>query len=373
MEPEGMNATPTSNVLLVYPFVCEPSAQNQCTLPPQSRLPQFSETSARILNRIKGNGATQHKISADGQLDASKSNDSSVDELTLLLPGDVSRSLSAAQLEYVYKNDDSFETTGVNFAQESIPFRPPHKPIEVDDAVTVAPAEPTREEAIDVQRQAWLGTLPDGVLPAKPELVGFPAGPEASASTLTSYFYGKSKTDLLNILSFADQLEPQLLVDLFVSVSKRHPKLPLFDAPDWETKVREKEAARAVALAAAQARARAHQRPRHGHTLLNPRMRQKRNGVRKVVKITTTTTEAAGKTVVVQEEESEEEELLPPTWRKAGEGLYAMLPPEDEDTLYLADEALVDNERSSVQLKIDSQLMSQQAQIEKKQSDAAIT
>ncbi|OAR00951.1 hypothetical protein LLEC1_01680 [Akanthomyces lecanii] len=338
MEPDGANATPPSNVLLVYPFVSEPGAQNQCTLPPQSRLPQFSKTSARILSRIKGNAATQQKTSAYGHLDASKTNEASVDKLTLLLPENVLQTLSEPELEYVYKNDDSFETVGVDFAQESIPFRPPHEPIEVGNAVTNVSAEPTREEAIDAQRQAWLGTLPNGVLPAKPELVGFPSGPEASASTLTSYVYGKSKTDLLNILSFADQLEPQLLVDLFVSVSKRHPELPLFDAPDWEAKVREKEIAKAVALAAAQARARTHQRPRHGHTLLNPRMRQKRNGVRKVVKITTTTTEAAGKTVVVQEEESEEEELLPPTWRKAGEGLYAMLPPEDENTLYLADE-----------------------------------
>lgn len=338
MEPEGANATSMSNVLLVYPFVSEPGAQNQCTLSPQSHLPQFSETSARILNRIKFHDATQLKNSAVSELNSSKSNDASVDEYTLLLPVDVSQSLSAAQLEYVYKDDDGFQTEGVNFAQESIPFRPPHEPVEVDDAVTDAPAEPTREEAIDAQRQAWLGTLPDGVLPAKPQLVGFPAGQEASASALTNYFYGKPKTDLLNILSFADQLEPQLLVDLIVSVSKRHPKLPLFDAPDWEAKVRERETAKALALAAAQARARAHQRPRHGHTLLNPRMRQKRNGVRKVVKITTTTTEAAGKTVVVQEEESEEEELLPPTWRKAGEGLYDMLPPEDENTLYLADE-----------------------------------
>lgn len=333
MEPESANPTPERNVFLVHPYVSEPGAQNQCTMPPQTRLPQFSEASALILSRIKNNGATQHKARGDGQLDVSKTDQASIDELTLLLPRDASQSPSTPAVEYVYSNDDSFETAGVDFAQESIPFRPPHEPMDEVDAVADAP-EPTREEAIGARRQAWLSTLPDGVQPAKPELVGFPAGPDASASALTSYFYGKSKTDLLNILSFCDQLEPQLLIDLFVSVSKRHPELPLFDAPDWEARVREQEAARA----AAQPRARAHQRPRHGHTLLNPRMRQKRSGVRKLVQITTMT-EAAGKTtVVVQEEESEEEELLPPTWRKAGEGLYAALPPEDQDTLYLADE-----------------------------------
>lgn len=239
---------------------------------------------------------------------------------------------------FIYDNDDSFETANVDFAQESIPFRAPYEPINQDEEMKDAPPQLTREEAIEAQREKWLSSLPEDVRPAKPEQVGFPAGPEASESALTSYFYGKSKTDLLNILSFCDQLEPQLLVDLFVSVSKRHPELPIFDSPDWEEKVRQAEAIKAAALAAAQARARTHQRPRHGHTLLNPRMRHKRKGVRKIVKIATVS-EPAGKTMVVQEEDTEEEEdIMPPTWPKAGEGLYAKLAPEIEDTLYLADE-----------------------------------
>lgn len=336
MEPEIANRRPERNALLVHPYVTEPGVQNQCTLPPESRLPQFTQASSLILSRIKSTRSTPSKSSGNGQIDSTETKDILIDDLTLPLPlpEGSSQSPSALELEYFY-DDDSFETAGVDFAQESIPFRPPYEPADESGQIPDAPAELTREEVIEAKRQEWLAGLPEGVAPAKPELVGFPAGPEASASTLTNYFYSKSKTDLLNILSFSDQLEPQLLVDLFVAVAKKHPELPIFDAPDWEDKVREQEVIKAAALAAAQARARAHQRARHGHTLLNPRMRQKRKGVRKIVKIATTA-ESAGKTIVIQEEESEEEDLLPPTWPKAGEGLYAQLPFEDRDTLYLA-------------------------------------
>ncbi|KAM3459509.1 hypothetical protein MY5147_004633 [Beauveria neobassiana] len=337
MEVDLAHTSTERNSFLVHPFTTEPGAQNQCTLPPHYRLPQFSTASSIILSRIKGNDVAPRDSGEGGQSDTNKIHDASHDEFTLLLP-ESSYTSSAPPVEYVYANDDSFETASVDFNQQSIPFRPPYEPIEEVDAAADAPAAPNREETIEAQRQAWLRTLPEGVRPVKPELVGFSAGPEAPASALTSYFYNKPKTDLLSILSFCDQLEPQLLVDLLVSISKRHPKLPLFDAPDWQEKVLAQEAARA---AAAQMRARAHQRPRHGHTLLNPRMRQKRKRVRKVLEISATATEAAaaaGKMVVLQEVESEDEELLPPTWPRAGEGLYAALPPEDQDTLYLADE-----------------------------------
>ncbi|KAK8143635.1 hypothetical protein G3M48_006956 [Beauveria asiatica] len=336
MEVDTAHTITERNSFLVHPFTTEPGAQNQCTLPPHYRLPQFSIASSQILSRINGNDAAPQQNGGGGQSDTSKIDDASHDEFTLLLPESLYTS-SAPPVEYVYANDDSFETAGVEFDQQSIPFRPPYEPIEEVDAAADAPAASTREETIEAQRQAWLRTLPEGVRPAKPELFGFSPGPEALASALTSYFYNKPKTDLLNILSFCDRLEPQLLVDLLVSVSKRHPKLPLLDAPDWQEKVLAQEAA--ARAGAAPMRAKAHQRPRHGHTLLNPRMRQKRKRVRKVLEISAAPAEAAaGKAVVLREMESEDEELLPPTWPRAGEGLYAALPPEDQDTLYLADE-----------------------------------
>lgn len=321
--------------LLVHPFVSEPGAQNQSTFPPSARLPQFSHISSMILSRIKDSSC----ITSGTLKSEEDEQDTHKDDLTLPLDEDATDRYAAPD-EYIFENDDSFQTANVDFTQESIPFRPPYEPIVEDESMVYAPPEISREEAIEAQRQKWMTSLPEGVSPAKLELVGFTAGPEVSDSSLTSYFYGKSKTDLLNILSFCDQLEPQLLVDLFVSVSKRHPELPIFDSPDWEAKVREQQAVKAAALAAAQARAKSHQRPRHGHTLLNPRMRHKRKGVRKIVKVVVSTAvEPTGKTVVLQEEESEEEEdVLPPTWPKAGEGLYAKLVPDNHDRLYLADE-----------------------------------
>lgn len=292
-----------------------------------------------ILSRIEGNNSTQESTIADSQSKNWYDLGISACELTLPLPGEMPPVDVARGAESIFDNDDSFETSNVDFTQESIPFRPPLVPVVEDDLMTDTPPEISREEAIEAKRREWLAGLPEGVLPAKLELVGFAAGPEAQASSLTNYFYGKPKTDLLNILSFCDQLKPQLLVDLFVSISMRYPELPIFNAPDWEEKVREEEAARIAARAAVQAKNRIHQRSRHGHTLLNPRMRQKRKGIRTIVKVSTTTTgEQTSKTVILREESEEVEDVLPPAWPKAGEGLYATLSLEDEDTLYLTDE-----------------------------------
>ena len=38
-----------------------------------------------------------------------------------------------------------------------------------------------------------------------------------------------------------------------------------------------------------------------------------------------------------QPDEEEEEDLLPPTWRKAGHGMYSMLPLETDDRKFLLD------------------------------------
>lgn len=145
---------------------------------------------------------------------------------------------------------------------------------------------------------------------------------------LTEYFYGKTKTDVLNILSFCDQLKPQLLVDIMVSVAKKHPDLPIFDSPSWNAK----------AMSAASARAKhSHQssrsaaRLRHGHTVIESRVKHKHKTSKKTIKIAP----------IPLEEESplmDYGDSLPPMWPKAGEGLYAKLSPEDEDRAFLLDE-----------------------------------
>ncbi|KAL7786210.1 hypothetical protein V8C37DRAFT_392905 [Trichoderma ceciliae] len=183
------------------------------------------------------------------------------------------------------------------------------------------------QQEVERRRAKNLAALSDDVVPAKAELVGFWAG-QASTAALTEYFYGKKKTDVLNILSFCDQLKPQLLVDIMVSVAKKHPDLPIFDSPNWNAK----------AMSAISARAKhSHQssrsatRPRHGHVVLESRTKHKHKVSKKTIKITS----------ITQTEESpllDYRDSLPPTWPKAGEGLYAKLSPEDEDRAFLLDE-----------------------------------
>ncbi|KAF4983254.1 hypothetical protein FZEAL_1292 [Fusarium zealandicum] len=199
-----------------------------------------------------------------------------------------------------------------------------------------------RQYEIEKLRQKRLAALPRGVVPAKPALVGFGAGqaPDASVSpTLcqgccqgynkvlltrpkkrAEYFESMRKTDLLNVLSLCDQLKPNLLVDVLVSVSKRHPDLPLFSSPDWETQT--------------PATARTHNisnKPRHGHVLLSAKARPKHKTTKKILKRTRVIE-------VITSAPEEDEDVLPPTWAKADEGLYSKLPPEVEDREFLLDE-----------------------------------
>ena len=130
---------------------------------------------------------------------------------------------------------------------------------------------------------------------------------------------------MLNILSFCDQLKPQLLVDIMVSVAKKHPDLPIFDSPNWNAK-----AMSAISARAKHSHSRSTTRLRHGHTVLEPRMKHKHKSSKKTIKITS----------MPKEEESPlmDRDSLPPMWPKAGEGLYAKLFPEDEDRAFLLDE-----------------------------------
>jgi hypothetical protein len=146
----------------------------------------------------------------------------------------------------------------------------------------------------------------------------------------SEYFYSKKKTELLNLLSFCDQLRPQLLVDILVSVSRKHPELPIFDSPDWWSRF---SGAARPKPALAKSKPRSHDRPRHGH-IINPKAKIKIKTGKRVIK------PAASAQVVEQSAPEEEEEVdaLPSTWPKAGEGLYATLLLETEDRKFLIDE-----------------------------------
>ncbi|KAF4123902.1 PHD finger protein [Geosmithia morbida] len=185
-------------------------------------------------------------------------------------------------------------------------------------------------------------------------------------SMRTEYFYAMKKTDVLNVLSFCDQLKPQLLVDIMVSVSKRHPDLPMFNSPDWEV------AASASASITEQQKKRQQQqllhrrrsplgsRSRHGHSLLNSKARQNRGRVtttRRPMNIATKKNKVKSPLKRShlahevdkgqenedegeddeEEEEDEEVDVLPETWPRPGEGMYAKIAPETDDGSLLAD------------------------------------
>ncbi|KAH7163146.1 hypothetical protein B0J13DRAFT_518385 [Dactylonectria estremocensis] len=180
-----------------------------------------------------------------------------------------------------------------------------------------------RTDETERLRQKRLAVLPRGVVPAKSELVGFGAG-RAHDSARNEYFSRMKKTDLLNILSLCDQLKPQLLVDMLVSVSKRHPDLPIFDSPDWEAEL--PSAQRLVKAP------RMDEKPRHGHVLPNAKARLKAKATKKILKRTRVIE-------VVTDMPGLDDDVLPPTWAKADKGMYAeLLLPDTEDTSLLLDE-----------------------------------
>lgn len=157
-----------------------------------------------------------------------------------------------------------------------------------------------------------------------------------------------TKTDVLNLLSFCDQLRPQLLVDIMVSVSKRHPDLLIFNSPDWNGNESRSTVADSSSKAAHASR-KAHLpsgRPPHGRSLLNSKAKQKiKSGSiakQSSIKRPAKRSQLAGETVEaaagMQGEGDIDDDAPPPTWPKAGEGLYAKLASEINDRLFLADE-----------------------------------
>ncbi|KAF5125589.1 hypothetical protein E5D57_010277 [Metarhizium anisopliae] len=135
------------------------------------------------------------------------------------------------------------------------------------------------QAAVENIREKRLSAITDGISPAKSELVGFYAG---------------QASDIVRPISRS--LDAQ--------------------------------------IAAAVRRARPAGRPRHGHTVLNPKSRQRQKNAKKALKRLI----RAEHEVDTPEDEDVEEDVLPSTWPKAGQGLYSKLPPETEDRTFLADD-----------------------------------
>ncbi|GJC92696.1 PHD-finger domain-containing protein [Colletotrichum higginsianum] len=167
---------------------------------------------------------------------------------------------------------------------------------------------------IERRREKRLATLPKF---PKTEIVGFEAG-NASPAERREYFGDLMQSDLVNLLIFSNELQPGLLADVLVSISKKHPELPIFGSPNWaQPKVPQQEA----------------QRPRQNNPARPKasKQRSKTGGVRKILK--TAPAEAADPAA----NEADDDDALPESWPKAGHGLYAKLKPEKEDPFLLDD------------------------------------
>ncbi|KAG6036642.1 hypothetical protein E4U41_005582 [Claviceps citrina] len=283
-----------------------------------------------------------------------------------------------------------------DFTQNTMPC-PPGMLSSVSAASASARGRPLavpKEGLVVPRRRSGGSSVGDhSVGPDRSGLGGFHAG-EASDVARTRYFMQKSRTHLLDVLSFCDQLHPQLLVDVMVSVSKKHPDLPMFDSPDWQKSLHDAHAApssRNEPLIKTEPRPTEPPRPttttttttgtaaRHGHTAVNTKARQRqRNSKTAVRRLVLAQNEEEAPLLPPppppeeeeqqqqgqekeQEEEAEneeekekkeeaEKESLPPSWPKAGEGLYSKLPPETEDRAILIDD---DDGESFSQFMVD--------------------
>lgn len=111
-------------------------------------------------------------------------------------------------------------------------------------------------------------------------------------------------------------------------MSKKHPDLPIFDAPDWESYLPRPMGSKP---AIRRLKVRGTDRPRHGHTIPSKSRPRLKPGKRIILK-SSATNDFAG--VHVLEEIGE---TLPPTWPKVGKGLYSKLLPDSEDKEFLLD------------------------------------
>ncbi|SPN96870.1 uncharacterized protein DNG_00390 [Cephalotrichum gorgonifer] len=186
-------------------------------------------------------------------------------------------------------------------------------------------AQLKKQYEITRTRERLVSGLPIGVSFDKPERIGFGPGGATDAEK-TAYFSAMPRRDLLSLLSFCDKLRPNLLVDLLVSVTKRHPELPVFNSPDWASQLVESTS------------------PHRKSLSIDPGQRSPRQAGPGTP--TQKTAAAAGgqaappkqtQTVDAADAWDDDDDFLPPSWPKEGEGMYAALPAESQDLEHLVD------------------------------------
>jgi hypothetical protein len=146
------------------------------------------------------------------------------------------------------------------------------------------------------------------------------------------YFSSLRKEERLSLLSFCDTLRPQILVDILVSISKKHPDLPIFNSPDW---------------AASHA-------PEGQHAPYWNGISQSGVSNGKGKQKTKASPPKKARTDSFQAVDLNEEEnpyAVPPSWPQVGHGMYAKLPPESQDVHLLAEE----NDEAFSHFMVDSE------------------
>ncbi|KAG6098521.1 hypothetical protein E4U30_007905 [Claviceps sp. LM220 group G6] len=219
----------------------------------------------------------------------------------------------------------------------------------VQTARSLDSRSPWERETIELSPEEELSSVADGVVSGTPQLGGYPGG-VASDLARTQYFMQKNRTDLLKLLSFCDRLRPQLLVDVMVSVSKKHADLPMFDSPDWQKTLHGPLSSQTESIIKAESRLVGRVTPRHGHTAVNPRARHRQKNAKKALRrllLAQTTDDVLSAGLKAENMDGDaggagvadkaQKDALPPFWPKAGEGLYAKLPLETEDRRFLID------------------------------------
>lgn len=131
------------------------------------------------------------------------------------------------------------------------------------------------------------------------------------------------------MLSLCDQLKPQLLADVLVSVSQKHQDLPIFDSPDWESQLpsAQRPAAKPPTTTPAESK------PRSGHVVALTRPKAKAAKATKKILKRTRVIE-----VVTDDAPGFNEDVLPATWMRANEGMYSKLAADVDDGSLLVDE-----------------------------------
>jgi len=148
-----------------------------------------------------------------------------------------------------------------------------------------------------------------------------------TASQRVRYFSSMKREDLISLLSLCDALQPHLLTDVLVSVSRRHPDLPIFNSPDWATPYQPPEP----------------QQPRSqtGTPTQPPAAASPATKGKQKHKPATPKKLAPAPPDRFQPADLNEEEnpfAVPPSWPQMGRGFYSMLLPEVVDIHVLAEE-----------------------------------